>query len=175
MPVRVGHLGGFAYGPGEQPAIATVKPLTTMFRILHFVWGSSASPLRSRAWIRPANPARDTPSPLPVIQQIRRQVTRMVVSGQLDIGAQLPPIRQLAADLGLSRGTVAKAYDLLERDGVVETRGRHGTLIRSAGRPVAEADPLERAADQLAVVGHQLGVDLTNVTAALATAWDRLT
>lgn len=117
----------------------------------------------------------DPSAPLPVIEQIRRQVTRLVISGQLDIGAQLPPIRQLAADLDLSRGTVAKAYELLERDGVVETKGRHGTLIRSKGKPVTRADALEQAADQLAVVGHQLGVDLTNVTAALVTAWDRLT
>ncbi len=117
----------------------------------------------------------DPSAPVPVIEQIRRQITRLVVSGQLNIGAQLPPIRQLAADLDLSRGTVAKAYDLLERDGVVETRGRHGTVIRSKGKPVARADALEQAADQLAVVGRQLGVDLMNVTAALATAWDRLT
>ncbi len=116
----------------------------------------------------------DPSAALPVIEQIRRQITRLVVSGQLEIGSQLPPIRQLAADLDLSRGTVAKAYELLERDGVVETRGRHGTLVRSGGVPVARSNALDQAADQLAVVGHQLGLDLTNVTAALATAWDRL-
>jgi DNA-binding transcriptional regulator YhcF (GntR family) len=116
----------------------------------------------------------DPSAPLPVIEQIRRQITRLVVSGQLEIGAQLPPIRQLAADLDLARGTVAKAYELLERDGVVETRGRHGTLIRSGGVPVARSDALEQAADQLAVVGHQLGVDLNDATSALTKAWDRL-
>ena len=116
----------------------------------------------------------DPAAALPVIQQIRRQITRLVVSGQLEIGARLPSIRQLAADLDLARGTVAKAYELLERDGVVETRGRHGTLIRSGGVPVAGGNPLEQAADQLAVVGHQLRVDLTDVTKALAEAWGRL-
>jgi hypothetical protein len=40
--------------------------------------------------------------------------------------------------------------------------------------PVARSNALDQAADQLAVVGLQLGLDLTNVTAALATAWDRL-
>lgn len=116
----------------------------------------------------------DPSAPLPVIEQIRRQITRLVVSGQLEIGAQLPPIRQLAADLDLAKGTVAKAYELLERDGVVETKGRHGTLIRSGGIPVARSNALEQAADQLAVVGHQLGVDLEDVVASLGTAWDRL-
>lgn len=116
----------------------------------------------------------DPSAPLPVIEQIRRQITRLVVSGQLEIGAQLPPIRQLAADLDLAKGTVAKAYELLERDGVVETKGRHGTLIRSGGIPVAKSNALEQAADQLAVVGHQLGVDLEDVVASLGTAWDRL-
>jgi DNA-binding transcriptional regulator YhcF (GntR family) len=116
----------------------------------------------------------DPSAPLPVIEQIRRQITRLVVSGQLEIGTQLPPIRQLAADLDLARGTVAKAYELLERDGVVEAHGRHGTTVRSAGVPVARGDPLEQAADQLAVVGHQLGAELSEVRAALARAWGRL-
>jgi DNA-binding transcriptional regulator YhcF (GntR family) len=116
----------------------------------------------------------DPSAALPVIEQIRRQITRLVVSGQLEIGAQLPPIRQLAADLDLAKGTVAKAYELLERDGVVETKGRHGTLIRSGGIPVAKSNALEQAADQLAVVGHQLGVDLEDVVTALGMAWDRL-
>ena len=116
----------------------------------------------------------DPSAPLPVIEQIRRQITRLVVSGQLEVGTQLPPIRQLAADLDLARGTVAKAYELLERDGVVETRGRHGTLVLSGGRPVTRSRALEQAADQLAVVGHQLGVTVEDAAAALAVAWSRL-
>lgn len=116
----------------------------------------------------------DPSTPVPVIEQIRRQITRLVVSGQLEIGAQLPPIRQLAADLVLARGTVAKAYELLERDGVVETRGRHGTLVKSMGSPTGPTEALERAADALAVIGLQQGITMDEAVEALTGAWQRL-
>lgn len=116
----------------------------------------------------------DPAAALPVIEQIRRQITRLVVSGQLAVGDQLPPIRQLAADLELARGTVARAYELLERDGVVETMGRHGTRVRSRGTPTRPGAALERAADDIAVVGHQLGESLETVVSAVEAAWRRL-
>lgn len=56
-----------------------------------------------------------------------------VRAGDLQPGASLPPVRVLAADLGLSAGTVAAAYRTLRQRGVVETAGRHGTRVR--GRP----------------------------------------
>ena len=62
----------------------------------------------------------DADLPLPVYEQIRVQVARLAVSGQTAAGTRLPTIRQLASDLGLSKGTVERAYELLEGDGVVE-------------------------------------------------------
>lgn len=115
----------------------------------------------------------DPAAAVPVTEQIRRQVTRLVVSGQLGPGTQLPPIRQLAADLGVARGTVARAYDLLHRDGVVETQGRHGTIVKSVGEPAGD-EALDRSADALALIGHQLGLDVDRAIAALRKAWGRL-
>ena len=48
---------------------------------------------------------------------------------ELTPGTQLPSIRQLATDLDLNNKTVAKAYRLLERDAVIQTRGYRGTFI----------------------------------------------
>lgn len=51
--------------------------------------------------------------------------------GSLPVGATLPPVRDLATRLGVSPGTVAKAYRQLRRRGMVETAGRNGTRVRS--------------------------------------------
>lgn len=73
----------------------------------------------------------DARSAVPPYEQVRRQVAALVAGGALAAGARLPSIRQLASDLGLAGGTVARAYRELESDGVVTTRGRHGTVVAS--------------------------------------------
>lgn len=120
----------------------------------------------------------DPALPLPVYEQIRAQVARLAVSGQTSEGTRLPTIRQLASDLGISKGTVERAYDLLESDGVVEGRGRAGTFIRPRARARVALEPdladLHQAADQLAVVARQLGTDDEATLEALRQALDRL-
>lgn len=108
----------------------------------------------------------DPGDPTPVYEQIRAQLARMIATGLLASGAQLPTIRQLAADLGLAKGTVAKAYEALLADGLVEAAGRRGTVVAdraptSRHRSEAAAADLARAARAYAIVVHQLGVDRT--------------
>src|SRR4051794_31810148 len=79
----------------------------------------------------------DLASAVPPYEQIRAQVTALVRAGALEAGARLPPIRQLAAALGVASGTVARAYRELESDGVVATRGRNGTTVVKANTDVA--------------------------------------
>lgn len=57
-------------------------------------------------------------------------VEAAVRDGKLPPGAPLPPVRRLAADLGLAVATVAAAYRVLRQRGVIETAGRHGSHIR---------------------------------------------
>ncbi len=66
---------------------------------------------------------------IPLFAQLVDQVKKAVLSGELDTGAALPSIRQLANDLALNHNTVAKAYRILERDLVIETKGYRGTFI----------------------------------------------
>jgi len=120
--------------------------------------------------------AVDPDHPLPVYEQVREQVVRMVAAGTLRPGVQLPTIRQLAHDLGLAKGTVAKAYELLESDSVIETRGRKGSYVLQI-EPVSARDQragLTDAADALVVVARQLGADRNAAIAALERAWDRM-
>lgn len=102
----------------------------------------------------------DTGAVVPPYEQIREQVATMAATGILPAGARIPPIRQLAADLGLANGTVARAYRELESEGVIESRGRHGTFVVGPGRRAAP-DPrrLEDVARAFAVAVHQLGAD----------------
>lgn len=106
-----------------------------------------------------------TDSPVPPYEQLRAQIITMVASGVLATGSRLPPIRQLAGDLGIASGTVARAYRELERDGVVVSRGRHGTYVLDqwpvATSAAARADRervLSDAAHRFAVQVRQLGV-----------------
>ncbi len=66
---------------------------------------------------------------IPLFAQLVDQVKKAVLSGELGTGAALPSIRQLANDLALNHNTVAKAYRILERDLVIETKGYRGTFI----------------------------------------------
>jgi GntR family transcriptional regulator len=65
----------------------------------------------------------------PPYEQIRIQVRALIVTGTVEAGTRLPSIRQLAGDLGVATGTVARAYRELEADGVVRSRGARGTTV----------------------------------------------
>ena len=74
----------------------------------------------------------------PVYEQIVRQIHAAVKSGKLKPDTPLPTVRQLAGDLVINRNTVARAYRILEEQGVILTAGRKGTFIRQdAVREVA--------------------------------------
>ena len=65
----------------------------------------------------------------PLFKQLMDQIKKAVMDGLLKPGNPLPSIRQLANDLELNHNTVAKAYRILERDSVIQTKGYRGTSI----------------------------------------------
>ena len=113
----------------------------------------------------------DTGSAVPAYEQIRSQIETMVATGVLAPGASLPPIRQLAADLGLAVNTVARAYRELEGAGLVRSRVRHGTVIAPPTRarlPRRDVrDRLDAAARAFALACQQLGVPDDEALAAV--------
>jgi GntR family transcriptional regulator len=88
----------------------------------------------------------------PVYLQIIEQVKRAVASGDLKAGDQLPTVRQLAADLRVNFNTVARAYRLLDEEGIISTQHGRGTYILGPGS-ARDSKRLKR--QQLAsLVGH---------------------
>lgn len=116
----------------------------------------------------------DPRSVVPVFQQLRSQIDRLITSGQLRPGTKLPTIRQLATDLGVARGTVNKVYDVLAHDGLVQTAGRHGTIVLAGTNRRTMTTDLDAAADVLAIVTRQLGLGPDQAHRALDEALGRI-
>ena len=72
-------------------------------------------------------------STVPPYEQVRVQISALVRAGKLPAGTRLPSVRRLAGDLGLAPNTVARSYRELENDGIIETRGRHGSFVARHG------------------------------------------
>jgi GntR family transcriptional regulator len=76
----------------------------------------------------------DPDNPTPPYEQLRRQLAELIAAGQLGPGDRLPPLRQLAGDLGVAVGTVARSYRELEQDGLLISRRGGGTRVTETGR-----------------------------------------
>lgn len=82
----------------------------------------------------------DIDDPAPLFAQLIGQIKTAVLKGRIEPGAPLPSIRQLANDLELNNKTVAKAYRLLERDSVIQTRGYRGTFVHPDAKENSQID-----------------------------------
>jgi GntR family transcriptional regulator len=84
----------------------------------------------------------DENDPRPIYQQVADGIRGLIAGGELVEGTQLPPVRQLASDLGVNLNTIATAYRELQAEGLINIR--HGS-----GAVVAARRVLERNADEL--------------------------
>ena len=112
-----------------------------------------------------------TGDPTPPYEQLRRQLTDLIRYGVLAPGDRLPPVRQLAADLGLATGTVARTYRELETAGLVVARRGGGTRVAAA--PPAEPDPGAALRDRAAAFVREarlLGADDDQIMSLIARA-----
>jgi DNA-binding transcriptional regulator YhcF (GntR family) len=114
----------------------------------------------------------DSRLPVPPYEQLRRQLAQQILERVLPVGARLPTVRRFAADLGLAVNTVVRAYHELEVAGLIETRGRAGTFVATAGEPGRER--ALRAANEYAATVTSLGLSpdesIRIIEAALRTA-----
>ncbi|WP_242846319.1 GntR family transcriptional regulator [Anaeromassilibacillus senegalensis] len=71
----------------------------------------------------------DYKSRLPIYEQLYKNITRMAALGAAEENEQLPSVRALAQELGVNPNTVQKAYQLLERDGIIYSVPGKGSFI----------------------------------------------
>ena len=91
----------------------------------------------------------NTSDSVPLFAQLVDQIKKAVLSDELSSGSALPSIRQLANDLDVNHNTVAKAYRLLERDSVIETRGYRGTFVHQDAKANSTVDLSQWVVSQL--------------------------
>ena len=73
----------------------------------------------------------DPHSGVPIFRQLMEQVKLAIASGRIASGDPLPSIRSLAVPLGVNPMTISKAYNLLEREGVLERRPGKPLVVAS--------------------------------------------
>lgn len=109
----------------------------------------------------------DQGSPEPPYAQVREGLRALVDSGDLAPGARLPTVRALAEDLGIAVNTVARAYRELEGLGVIETRGRSGSVVTGGGVARTAREAAHAYVERL----RALGVDETESLDLVRRAW----
>ncbi|MGL3806589.1 GntR family transcriptional regulator [Paeniglutamicibacter sp. R2-26] len=101
-------------------------------------------------------------------EQIRAQLAAMIQSGELPADAKLPPVRQLAGDLRVAAGTVAKAYKELETAGLVRTGRANGTRVNPG--QTLEA-PVLQDVRKMVLKAKSAGLGLDELQRLVAAAW----
>jgi len=93
----------------------------------------------------------------PVYRQVADEIKGLIARGELREGMALPPVRQVADDLGVNLNTIAAAYRELQKEGLLKVRHGSGALV-SARRVAQQNDadlrkPLRASLAHLALAG----------------------
>ena len=93
--------------------------------------------------------------------QIVRQVRQALRMGVLDVGDQLPSVREVVTAVAVNPNTVLKAYRDLEREGLVEARAGQGTFVRARppGPPPGTHSRLGRSLARWVREAREAGLD----------------
>ena len=99
----------------------------------------------------------DANDPRPIYQQVADGIKELIARGKLAEGALLPPVRQLAADLGVNLNTIASAYRQLQEDGLIVIKHGSGSVVASRTSTERSPDellrPLRTALTELVLAG----------------------
>ena len=113
-------------------------------------------------------------SDVPVFQQIHDELVLAIARGQLSDGDKLDPVRRVAKDIGINPATVKKAYDLLVSDGLIETAGRSGSIVRPGARTTAQEKQLEEQLSRIVALARAQGFSPDELHARLSSTLNDL-
>jgi GntR family transcriptional regulator len=115
-------------------------------------------------------------SGVPLYRQLYEQVRRLVASGQLAPGTELPSIRELAVTHAINPMTVSKVYARLESEGVLERNRGKPLTVAAQRRPQvplgARLETLDPALEALVLAAQQLELGAGDVIQALRKKWE---
>ncbi|MDP9889394.1 GntR family transcriptional regulator [Pseudarthrobacter enclensis] len=102
-------------------------------------------------------------------EQIHDQIRGLITTGALAANERLPSVRQLAADLRVAPGTIAKVYKQLEEEQFVETRVGAGTRVSPHAAAVSK--DVARAARKLTDICKRDNLELNEVLQVIRATW----
>jgi GntR family transcriptional regulator len=115
-------------------------------------------------------------SGIPIYRQILEQARRMVASGQLAPGAELPSVRELAVKHAVNPMTISKAYSLLEAEGLLErNRGMPMTVAsqsRSASPLTKRLQQVQPLVEQTVLAAKQLELSEAELVKSVRKNWE---
>lgn len=113
----------------------------------------------------------DLSSGIPAYRQIVDSLRALLVNGSLNPGDLLPPVRQLALDLGIHFNTVADAYRVLAEEGWLDLKRRRGALVVARSRPKpadsAKKEIFSRRLRELVAEVRSAGVSVPHIVREL--------
>jgi len=115
-------------------------------------------------------------SPDPLYDQIVRQIRAQIISGDLAESSPLPSIRKLAHDLQISVITTKRAYEELEKEGLIDTVAGKGTFVAAHNPGFLREKRLKVVEEKLADAVSEarlLGIDLEALGEMLGLLWEQ--
>src|SRR4051812_39273074 len=114
-------------------------------------------------------------SSVPIFQQIADGIRAAVAAGVYRPGDLIPSVRAQATTLVVNPNTVQRAYEQLERDGIIESRKGTGMVVAAGATGVARngsGGALRATFSQGILQGHAAGMSRAAVDRAYREAWD---
>jgi GntR family transcriptional regulator len=119
----------------------------------------------------------DLRSGVPIYVQIVDQVRHAIEVGGFGPGERLPTVRRLAGDLAIAPNTIVKAYNELQRAGLVESRPGVGTVVAEGVGEVARERQVAEIFRRLRVIARDaaaLGISEDDLWASLDSEYERI-
>lgn len=115
-------------------------------------------------------------SEMPIYEQLRRQIIIGIAMGELDLGEELPSVRQLGGDIGINLHTVNKTYNILKNEGYLVIDRRKGAMIKDS-LPELDEKYSEFLEDELRFLisdGKNRGMTKEDLVNLVSKIYDRL-